>query len=376
MEDKNLLQKNVCILSSVRQRDCVRMFHKESVSLSSYGYNVTLIVADGRGNEVIKGVTIIDVGKEKNRFRRWTRTMYNIWRKAKELNCDIYQFNDPELLFIGIILKILGKKVVWDMHENIPADLMQKKYIPYYLKVLITAIYLQCEKFVVKRIDAVMCTRQSVQEKLLKLNKNVILIRNFPITNYEIFYHKRDERIICFAGAIVRNYQHKEIIQAIEKIDNVKYLLAGQINEKYLVELKALKGWEKVEYLGIIPFEDVKKMYSRSSIGLSIHKYTANMDWQRGNYALTKLFELMLWELPVICTNYSLWEEEIFSKYKCGITVNPTNIDEIEKAIRYLLDHPNEAAEMGRVGRTLVLNSFNWGKEELKLIKLYHNLLN
>jgi glycosyltransferase involved in cell wall biosynthesis len=352
------------------------MFHKESVGLASNGYNVTLIVADGRGNEVIKGVTIIDVGKENSRFRRWTKTLLNIWKKAKEVDCDVYQFNDPELLFIGLLLKKTGKKVVWDMHENIPADLMQKKYIPYVLKVVITAIYSSLEKFVVRRIDAVMCTRQSVQDELLKHNKNIVILSNFPITNYKISIQKRDERIICFAGAIVRNYQHKEIIQAIEKIDNVKYLLAGQINEKYLNELKGLKGWKKVEYLGIIPFEEVKKMYSISSLGLAIHKYTANMDWQIGNYALTKIFELMLWELPVVCTNYTLWEEEIFSSYKCGITVNPKNVDEIEKAIRYLLDHPNEAAEMGRVGRSVVLESFSWEKEEEKLIGLYQNLLN
>lgn len=376
MEANKLIRPKVCILSSVRQRDCVRMFHKESVGLATFGYNVTLIVADGRGNEVIKGVTIIDVGKERSRFRRWSMTLMSIWKKAKEVDCDVYQFNDPELLFIGLLLKKSGKKVVWDMHENIPADLMQKKYMPHLIKVFITAVYSKLEIFSVKKIDAVMCTRQSVQKRLVKHNSNVILLNNFPVTSYDITIGKRDERIICFAGAIVRNYQHKEIIQAIEKIDNVKYLLAGQINEKYLNELKALKGWEKVEYLGIIPFEEVKKMYSRSSLGLAIHKYTANMDWQIGNYALTKIFELMVWELPVVCTNYTLWEEEIFSSYKCGITVNPTNVDEIEKAIRYLLDHPNEAAEMGRVGRSVLLESFSWEKEEKKLIGLYQNLLN
>lgn len=374
MSDSTFPKVKVCILSSVRHRDCVRMFHKESVGLATNGFNVTLVIADGRGNEVIKGVNIIDVGKENNRFLRWSKTLYRIWTKAKEINNDIYQFNDPELLFIGLFLKKSGKKVVWDMHENIPADLMQKKYIPYLLKVLITVVYSKLEVFCVRRIDSVICTRNSVKDRLIKHNKNVILLNNFPVTNYNISITNRNERIICFAGAIVRNYQHKEIIQAIEKIDNIKYLLAGQINEKYLNELKALKGWEKVEYLGIIPFEEVKKMYGRSAIGLAIHKYTANMDWQTGNYALTKIFELMLWELPVICTNYALWENEIFAKYKCGITVNPNNIDEIEKAIRYLLDHPKEAEAMGKVGRKAVLDRFSWEKEEIKLIDLYNKL--
>ena len=367
-------KSSICILSSVRTRDCARMFHKESVGLANYGFNVTLIVADNKGDETIKGVKIIDIGREASRFKRWTKTLHGIYKKAKELNADIYQFNDPELLLVALLLKKAGKKVVWDMHENIPADLMQKKYIPYLLKLIITQIYILLERYTVRMVDGVISTRNSVVSYLLKYNKNVLLMNNFPVTDYSIDIGQRNERIICFAGAIVRNYQHKEIIQAIERIDNVKYLLAGQVNIKYLEELKALKGWEKVEYLGIIPFEEVKKMYSKSTIGVAIHKYTANMDWQEGNYALTKIFELMLWELPVICTNYTLWEEEIFQHYKCGIPINPNNINEIESAIRYLLDNPAQAIEMGKLGRRVVLDSFTWNKEEKKYIEFYHKL--
>jgi glycosyltransferase involved in cell wall biosynthesis len=366
--------KKVCILTSVRQRDCVRMFHKECVSLASHGFDVSLVIADNKGDARIKDVNIYDVGKEKSRLLRWTRTLYRIGKTAKKLDCDIYQFNDPELLFIGLYLKKAGKKVIWDMHENIPADILQKKYIPFILRIITISIYKQLEKFTTKKIDAIICTRDSIIHRLNGLNCNLVLINNFPLVNYEVKIAARTEKIVCFAGAIVRNYQHKEIIQAIEGIENVKYLLAGPVRADYLNELKAMKGWQKVDYLGVISFDEVKEMYSRSSIGLSIHKYTPNMDWQIGNFALTKIFEVMFWAMPVVCTNYSLWEEEIFSKTKCGITVVPTDVEAIRNAIIYLLDNPLEAKQMGENGRKVVVESFNWISQEEKLLSLYNRV--
>ncbi len=364
----------VCHFSSVHKRGDQRILYKECVSLLNAGYDVSLIVADGGGNDIANGIKVYDVGKEKKRTQRFTRTQKKIFSIALELDCDVYHFHDPELLFTGLKLKRKGKKVIWDMHENLPADIMQKGYIPLFIRKLITAVFKKIEKYTVKRIDGVICTRDSVLHRLNGLNDNLALVNNFPLIDYEVEINDREERTICFAGTISPNYQHKEIIQAIEQIDNVKYLLAGSISERHLSQLKALPGWKKVEYLGVLPFEEVKSLFARSSIGVAIHKYTHNMDWQIGNFALTKIFEVMYWKMPVICTDYSLWEDEIFEKYKCGITVIPTNVDAIRESIQYLLDNPEEARSMGETGHKAVVESFNWKSQEKRLLKLYSRI--
>jgi glycosyltransferase involved in cell wall biosynthesis len=58
-----------------------------------------------------------------------------------------------------------------------------------------------------------------------------------------------------------------------------------------------------------------------------------------------------------------------------GLTVDPTNPESIAEAIQYLLNHPEEAAAMGRRGRQAVRERYNWGVEEAKLLRVYRELL-
>ena len=60
----------------------------------------------------------------------------------------------------------------------------------------------------------------------------------------------------------------------------------------------------------------------------------------------------------------------------CGIPVDPTNPKEIAEAIEYLIEHPDEAKQMGENGRKAVLEKYNWEHEEKKLLRIYEELLN
>ena len=74
--------------------------------------------------------------------------------------------------------------------------------------------------------------------------------------------------------------------------------------------------------------------------------------------------------LPVIITKYP-FAEKMIKKYNFGIAVEPDNVDEIADAIMYLIDNPKKAEIMGKNGRRAILEEFNWGNEERKLLKLY-----
>lgn len=93
-----------------------------------------------------------------------------------------------------------------------------------------------------------------------------------------------------------------------------------------------------------------------------------------GTLGNTKIFEYMMVGIPVICTDFILWKQ-IMDRWDCGICVDPENVDEIAAAISYLLDHPEEARQMGENGRRAVKEEFNWGVEEKKLLALYEEIL-
>ena len=69
----------VCHLSSVHQRNDTRVFFKECVTLQKNGYDITLVIADGLGNETKSDVKIIDVGKPVNRFSRIFITVIKVF---------------------------------------------------------------------------------------------------------------------------------------------------------------------------------------------------------------------------------------------------------------------------------------------------------
>lgn len=89
----------------------------------------------------------------------------------------------------------------------------------------------------------------------------------------------------------------------------------------------------------------------------------------------TKIFEEMMAGLPVVCTDFVLWQEFV-DRWHCGICVDPEDPAAVTSAIQYLLTHPEEAKQMGENGRKAVKEEFNWGVEEKKLLALYEDILN
>lgn len=364
----------ICHMTCVHQRYDTRIFKKECKSLASNGFDVSLIVADGKGDEVKDGVNIYDIGTNKvSRWKRMTQITKLVKKKAIELDCEIYHFHDPELMFTGLALQRKGKKVIVDMHEDHPSYIAEADYIP--ARKVVAFFYEKLENYAAKRFAGIVTTRQVINNRLAKYNSNIQMITNFPRleTNYK--GHKvSDTNVIVFAGAVVSNWRHKLIIEAIEDIDNVKYLLAGPVTDSYLKSLKSLKGWSKVEFLGEVPFSKVCEMYENATMGVAVYHYCNNMGGKEGNLANTKMFEFMNFGLPFVCTDFRLWKQIVEQEEKCGICVNPYSKEEITKAIRYLIDHPEERKQMGENARRAAEKTYNWECQEKLLVSFYNKI--
>ncbi|MEA4964004.1 glycosyltransferase family 4 protein [Lutispora sp.] len=364
--------KKICHITSAHGRYDVRIFMKECASLAQKGYDVTLIVNDNKDDEIMQNVKIISTKLQpKNRMQRFSKSRKVLLSKALEVDADIYHLHDPDLLPLGNKLRSKGKKIIFDSHEDVPQQIKDKQWIPKMLRGFIANIYSLYEKISLKKYNAIISVTPHVVERLLKINPNTVMITNYPIINAADEVQRAPELAICFAGGISSQWCHDKVLMAIDKIDNIKYILAGNGTEDYMDLLKSLPAWSKVDYKGKVPHSEVKNIYSKSTAGIAISY--SNQAKEEGTLGNTKLFEFMEAKLPVVCTNYRLWKE-IVEGNKCGICVEPKNIKEIENAIRYIINNPDEVKIMGENGRRAVIEKYNWEAQEEILLKLYKGL--
>lgn len=364
--------KKVCHITSTHSRYDVRIFIKECASLAQNGYDVTLIVNDNETDETNKGVRIISTKlKPKNRLERFLKSINLLFAKAIEVDADLYHLHDPDLLLLGNKLKRRRKKVIFDCHEDVPNQIIDKFWIPSLLRGIVSKVYVLYERYSLKKYDAIISVTPHIVERLSKINPNTVMITNYPIIDFDNRVHRNPMNAICFAGGINAQWNHDKILKALENINNVKYILAGIGTKDYLDYLRTFPGWRKVDYVGRVPHEEVKNIYSKSIAGVALN--FSNQIKIEGTLGNTKLFEYMAAGLPVICSDYRLWRE-IVEKNNCGICINPNSVEEITEAIEYIMSNPKKAAEMGENGKKAVIEKYNWITQEKKLIDLYNNL--
>lgn len=363
--------KRICHITTVHTRYDVRIFHKECKSLSK-NYEVSLIVADGLNNEIKDSINIFDIGlKQKSRLKRARIDSKKALKKAIELDCDLYHFHDPELIKIGVKLKKIGKKVIYDTHEDLPRQLVGKPYLHDYIKPSLAWFIEWQENKAAKHFDYIFCATPFIKDRFFKINKNSIAINNFPIIG-ELHYSSIDKiNTFCYTGGITRERGIINIVKSL-KNNNTELILAGPLSDQsYLKEMQALPEWKKVNFVGLVDRDEVGNIMSKSIAGLVTFLALPNHVSAQPN----KIFEYMSSCIPVIGSNFKLWKELIVDN-ECGICVDPENPASISQAMKTLIENPDLAKKMGENGQKAVLNKYNWSVEEKKVKKIYQKILN
>jgi glycosyltransferase involved in cell wall biosynthesis len=361
-------------LTSVHPRYDMRIFFKMCITLALNNYITFIIVADGKGTEVKNGIKILDVGAPVyGRLIRMIKTTSDIFKKAKELDAHIYHIHDPELIWIGVKLKKLGKKVIYDSHEDLPSQILIKPYISRIFRIIFSKFASIYERIFLPKFDALIVSTQHIRNRLSKINPNCVNINNFAVLKKSNFKHylKHKKREIVYAGGISEKRGIGKILSAIGEIQNLRFNLAGNfIQKKYKDNLKKRKNWSKVNEHGFLNQEQLKKVYCNSLVGMVTL-------FPEPNYIVSlpnKMFEYMAIGLPVIASNFPLWRK-IIEDNNCGICVDPLDSKAIRNAIQYLIDNPVIRLQMGKNGYHAVKKRYNWFLEQKKLLRLYKTLL-
>ena len=366
-------------ITTVHARVDTRIRVKQVATLARvWPGQVALYVQDGKGDEsdASDGFVIHDTGApESRRLRRMTLGAFRMYRAVRRARPEIAHFHDPELIPVGLLLKFAGCKVIYDVHEDVPRQIKDKEWIPRILRWPLSWSMTAIEWLAARTLNAIVAA-EPVVEARFPAGKTT-LVQNFPkLEEFEDIgdadYHAR-EKLAVYVGGITELRGAREMVAAMAgQAPDVRLALGGKYDPFSLRdELATQDGWSHVIELGWLSRDKVVDLLGRARVGLVVlHPI--------GNYLEAypvKMFEYMAAGLPVIASDFPLWRR-IVEEAGCGLLVRPGDAQAFAEALKWLLDHPDEAAAMGLKGRKAVLEQYRWDNEAKKLISLYEIIYN
>jgi len=370
------MKARVCILTTVHPPFDTRIFHKQAKTLVHAGYDVTLI-AQWSKDETVDGVKIVALPRPRNRLSRIFGLTWRAFRLALREKADIYHFHDPELLLIGVLLKLFTRgRVIYDVHEDLPKQILNKQWIPLFLRRITAGCAKLTEMVCSGLVDRIVVATPAIARRFLK--SRTVLVQNFPkmgeLVGDKTTAYKKRPHVAVYVGGISRIRGLEEMVRAVGLLPDkagVRLVLAGSFSPPELEnDVQQLTGWKQVDYLGWQSREGVKKLLSEARVGLVLFHPAPNHIEAQPN----KLFEYMSAGIPVVASDFPLWRE-IVKGADCGLLVDPLKPEDIASAIYWLLQHPEEAQAMGERGRKAVIERYNWNNESQKLLQMYRELL-
>lgn len=365
----------ICHLTSVHHWGDVRIFIKECVSLAKQ-FDEVYLIAPGTKKQVVDKVNIIPVHKF-SRLKRMRKTVDEVYKKSLEIDADVYHLHDPELLRIALRLKKKGKKVIFDIHENVALQIKSKPYIPSIFRGFIGFMYRMLEKFILPKLDGLILAEDSYLPYYDNLNKNISIVLNMPqhekFDSFQGTGVKKDE--LFYIGSI------SEARGIITTLNAIKILKDRDVSVKFNC-VGVVPGWleshplltalsDRVIMHGRLPLYEGLEYAKSAKIGLSILKPIENYK----NSFSTKTFEYMAMGLPVITSNFKLYKDVIEFNHT-GLCINPQDPLELANSIERLLKDDDLCKTMGENGIQLIAEKYNWKNEEAKLFNLYQTILN
>jgi glycosyltransferase involved in cell wall biosynthesis len=361
-------------LTSVHPWNDNRIFYKECVSLAQKGFDVFLI-APATEKKVVNDVHIIPLSEVKSRLLRILVQPIRLFFRGIQLEGDIYHFHDPELIPIALFLRLFRKNVIYDIHENNISVIHARPYIPLFIRNILVIVVRILEWLAQKSMHII------IAESYYKRRfKNGLIIKNYPLIHNKINLNENnnsDVNTIIYTGKItpIRGALIHSSIPSY--VPGVEVHMIGKHTSALREEMlnNTRQGRNNLLLIGTDEFVSpsfIQDYYLKHKwlAGLAIFPFSDHYKEKE----LTKFFEYMLNGIPIICSNFSVWNK-LIEKEKCGLTVNPNDPQDIKEKIEYLLNNKDEAKLMGARGRAAVLSKYNWESQEKRLIRFYENIL-
>lgn len=364
----------VAHVTSVHRADDPRIFLKECRTLADAGHHVTLI-ARGAAPTDLGAIAFHSLGDVSGRAARVVVMPWRVLRAARHIRAHLYHLHDPELLPVGMVLKLFGARVIYDAHEDLPRQIAYKPYLPSWSRGGVALAAGVIEAIATRTFDAVVAATPRIAARFPA--ERTVLVQNFPLMREfgaarAVTYDERPP-LVAYVGRVTAEVGALVMADAARLVGRerpVRFVIAGPIETELSTAVARRAAPATVEMPGWLGREEVVDLLGAARVGLVLFQPVQNYV----DAYPTKLFEYMASEVPAVASDFPVWRD-IVAPVDAGLLVDPTDPVAVARAIETLLGDPGRAAEMGRRGRAAVLERYRWDEQGARLVDLYRRVL-
>jgi glycosyltransferase involved in cell wall biosynthesis len=351
----------ICHFTTVHRPDDTRVRHKQCGTLLDENYEVVLFARSSselpEADDAVDRSPIPDFSNKVRRLLYQPRLLVDLVR----VRADVYQTHDPELIPLLLLLRALGKKVILDIHEDLAGLATSRAYVSGRWARGVGRMLSLLERLACRYCNAVIVARPPVSERLQELRSDVVCIRNYPQQSElapppALEEYVGRKRLVGYLGSLSLERGAKEL-RLLAQVDDIELQVGGPANDRAAREAMETLCAPSA-YLGEVPRSEVRGLLGSWRVGLALLHDTPIYRYE----IPTKLYEYMAAGLPFVASDLPS-NRELVETVPAGLLVDPLDADAVHQAISSLLNDPERAFEMGRLGYEHVHRNLTWSSE-------------
>lgn len=344
-------------------------------SLDNFGYNVNIItwnrVNEERNSNFFNNSNVkVFNHRANNSIKSFLFLHYLFWWAfvISHILRDDYDTYHPQGLFsffpVFLINFVERKKIIYDLIDFV-ADSFQWSEST---RSLIAGI----ENHLLSYTEGVIVVDKDKQDINLGNVKRLSIVTNCPEDALPelIKFNTDDKFTIYYGGVIYENRGIWKVIESIEGMDRVQFVIAGTgPDEKKL--FKSIAGRENVKYIGLInQMESLEWTYNSN---LVIIFYDPSIRIHR-KASPAKLYDALMCGTPVLVNQEAVPVANLVNIEQCGMVTSYFDIQGIRSSIQEIVDNKELARKFSINGREAFKREYNWKVMERRLIELYNDV--
>ncbi|MFZ6991381.1 glycosyltransferase [Curtobacterium sp. RRHDQ66] len=349
-----------------------RVHLREAASAARAGFRVRLIAVESALDAPPTPVEVVRLPR-RPRVRRMALSTTQALVLALRSRAGVVHLHDPELIWTIPLLRLAGRRVVYDAHEDLPDQVWGKDYLSFRQRAVFASLSHVMLRVAATADRVVTATRWTGRRFPAS---RTIAVHNFPLArpadDGQVGLEARPTTV-AHVGVLSRARGIDVVAEAVADASfpsGWRVEAVGSIDAATdTAALRAAAASGRLQHDGVVGPAAARDLLLRARIGLVPFRRTPVTD----QIFPTKLFEYLTAGLAVVATDIPLLRH-LLDGFDCATFVPADDPGAVARAVRAYAEDPALLARRGAEARRAAQH-FTWGPEAARLVAMYDELL-